>query len=599
MIEIHVSINGDDNNEGSIEAPFRTISAAAEMAQPGDIITVHEGVYRERVNPPRGGTSDGCRITYQVAPGDEVWIKGSEVAKGWEMIGGGVWKLTLREDFFGDYHPFKDVIAGDWFRDKGRIHHTGEVFIDGKAMHERASREDVLNPELYPNAFGPEGQSIYVWCCESTGQETTIYANFQGKDPNLSLVEVSTRPTCFYPDTPGRNFITVRGFNMAQAATQWAAPTAEQIGLIGPHWSKGWIIEDNHIQDSRCVGISLGKDRGDGHNVWNNNRGADALGADVYNQFVQASLKRGWSSDTVGHHIVRNNVISDCEAGGIVGGQGAIFSEISNNHIYNIHVRREFSGEEMAGIKLHAPIDVIISDNTIHHVGSYGIWLDWMTQGALVSRNLVFETQTDVFVEVNHGPYLLDHNCLLSEISLRVQSEGGAYVHNLIAGEIEVVIDDRETPYHPAHSTEIIDITKVGVGDDRHYNNIYLHKNALADYASMPNPIFTAGNVELESSCCKIRKQERGYVIELELANAAGMLTDRVTTEVLGTTKLTRQPYVNPDDSPIRFDRDYFGKMRDSPQSIAGPFESVAETVVLECEVDSKNLSYGIRSRKS
>ena len=39
--------------------PLKTISAAAELAQPGDTITVHAGVYRERIDPPRGGTSPG------------------------------------------------------------------------------------------------------------------------------------------------------------------------------------------------------------------------------------------------------------------------------------------------------------------------------------------------------------------------------------------------------------------------------------------------------------------------------------------------------------------------------------------------------------
>ena len=29
--------------------------------------------------------------------------------------------------------------------------------------------------------------------------------------------------------------------------------------MIGPHWSKGWIIEDCEVSDSRCSGISLGK----------------------------------------------------------------------------------------------------------------------------------------------------------------------------------------------------------------------------------------------------------------------------------------------------------------------------------------------------
>ena len=36
---------------------------------------------------------------------------------------------------------------------------------------------------------------------------------------------------------------------------------AEQVGLIGTHWSKGWIIEHNIISDSKCSGLTLGKDR--------------------------------------------------------------------------------------------------------------------------------------------------------------------------------------------------------------------------------------------------------------------------------------------------------------------------------------------------
>ena len=56
--EYHVSVRGDDAFDGSRKRPFHTISAAARAAQPGDVITVHEGVYRERVDPPRGGVSN-------------------------------------------------------------------------------------------------------------------------------------------------------------------------------------------------------------------------------------------------------------------------------------------------------------------------------------------------------------------------------------------------------------------------------------------------------------------------------------------------------------------------------------------------------------
>src|ERR1035438_4581979 len=53
--EYHVSPQGNDANDGSGSRMLKTISAAALRAQPGDVITVHGGVYRERINPPRGG----------------------------------------------------------------------------------------------------------------------------------------------------------------------------------------------------------------------------------------------------------------------------------------------------------------------------------------------------------------------------------------------------------------------------------------------------------------------------------------------------------------------------------------------------------------
>ena len=86
---------------------------------------------------------------------------------------------------------------------------------------------------------------------------TYIYAQFRDKNPNECLVEINVRPTVFYPARPGINYITVRGLTLCHAATQWAPPTAEQVGLIGTHWSKGWIIENNVISDSRCSGVTL------------------------------------------------------------------------------------------------------------------------------------------------------------------------------------------------------------------------------------------------------------------------------------------------------------------------------------------------------
>ena len=144
--ELHVATNGNDSNRGTKAAPLRTIQHAAELAQPGDVITVHAGTYRERINPPRGGESDTKRIVYQAAPGEKVEIKGSEVVKDWVKVQEDVWKVTVPNSFFGDFNPFSDLIHGDWFEPKGRPHHTGAVYLNGDWLTEAVTLDEVLMP---------------------------------------------------------------------------------------------------------------------------------------------------------------------------------------------------------------------------------------------------------------------------------------------------------------------------------------------------------------------------------------------------------------------------------------------------------------------
>jgi hypothetical protein len=144
--EFHVSPRGDDAQNGSAATPLRTIAAAATLAQPGDVVTVHAGVYRERVNPPRGGESDTKRIVYQAAPGEAVTITGSEPVSGWEKVAGDTWKVTLSNRYFGNFNPYSDRIRGDWFDPHQRIHHTGCVYLDGDWLIEAKALDEVLKP---------------------------------------------------------------------------------------------------------------------------------------------------------------------------------------------------------------------------------------------------------------------------------------------------------------------------------------------------------------------------------------------------------------------------------------------------------------------
>ncbi len=202
--EYHVSISGSDDADGSVEHPFKTISAASKVARAGDTITVHAGTYREWVNPLFGGTSHLNRIVYRAADGEEVVIKGSEVVKGWENVKKGVWKVTLDNALFGDYNPYREIIVADWFRNFGRDHHTGEVYLNGKSFYEIDSLEKVLNPVPLKGAQDQEGY-LYQWYCESDSKTTTIWANFHDFNPNDELVEINVRPAVFFPKKTGIN----------------------------------------------------------------------------------------------------------------------------------------------------------------------------------------------------------------------------------------------------------------------------------------------------------------------------------------------------------------------------------------------------------
>lgn len=588
--EYHVAKTGNNSNSGTFEQPLLTIQAAADVARPGDVITVHEGVYREWVNPPRDGNSDTERIVYQAAEGEKVEIKGSEIVTGWENLTGTVWRVAIPNSFFGGYNPYKDLIHGDWFNPLGRIHHTGEVYLNGKSLWEMALLEDVLHPKPKTDRFDPEG-STYTWFCESNNENTFIYANFQGADPNKELVEINVRKSCFYPEKTGMNFITVRGFRMSQAATQWAPPTAEQIGLIGTNWSKGWIIENNVISDSKCSGITLGK-----HGDEFDNTSEDS--AEGYVETIHRAIKMGWSKENIGSHIVRNNTIFNCEQTGICGSLGAIFSTIENNNIYNIWAKRQFTGAEMGGIKIHASIDMVIKNNRLANCGR-GLWLDWMAQGTRVTGNLLYNNTTDdLFMEVNHGPFLIENNLFLSELSLRDWSEGGAYVHNLFTGNIEVRPQSRLTPYHLPHSTELAGLKETRCGDNRFFNNIFVggapevqgRFSGLNGYTNSELPVTADGNVylngaqlfpgeenflELETNPeINVLEEEGKVTLRFDFDKKTGSLeTQIITSGLLGKAIIPNLPFENRDGTSVKIDFDYFGTKRKSGNPTPGPFE--------------------------
>jgi len=647
MTILHVATTGDDAAAGTESAPFRTINHAAQVAVGGDTVLVHEGVYREWVKPANGGLTDTRRITYAAASGEHVKITGADQVRGWTHESGPVWTVTLPNAMFGDHNPYALTIEGDWVvreaEDEPRKH-LGDVYLNGRSFYEALPKDELTAPartEVRDHWTGrmmpvPDvEQTTHRWYAEVGVDSTTLWAAFGDADPNAELVEVNVRRSVFYPVVVGLNYITVRGFELAQAATPWAPPTADQPGLVGPNWSKGWIIEDNDIHDAKCSAISIGKEASTGHNYFT--RRHDKPGYQYQLESVFAALDIGWSKETIGSHVIRNNQIHDCGQNGVVGHLGCVFSRIHDNHIYRVATKREFFGHEIGGIKLHASIDVEIAHNLIHDC-TLGIWLDWQTQGTRVTRNVLHDNCRDLFVEVSHGPYVVDHNIFASKASIETICEGGAYVANLIAGTLRVEsVMNRATPYHRAHSTKVSGYGVIYSGDDRFLGNIFcgnggdpadiseVYPKALgpitqtgygtlgydgfpASYdeylatieASLPgdlnvflpvkNPVMIRGNLYLDGAKAYEKETDPvlsetapelvvsvGDQVEIELTLPADFRSQTMpvpTTADLGRVRFPDLEFEAPDGSGIQLGTDLLGVSADGPV-VPGPIQSL------------------------
>lgn len=493
-MKIYVSAKAWREGDGSQARPFKHINDAAKIARPGDEVLVAPGIYREYVDPVNAGTEE-APITYRSTEPLGAVITGAEEIKSWLPYEGSVWMARIPNSLFGSYNPYTTYVYGDWYF-AGRSKHTGCVYLNGKALYEADSLEACLKGQVYECSWEPEA-SVYKWYAQQEGDETVLYANFQGADPNRENVEINVRRECFMPSKTGVNYITVSGFTVTQAATTWAPPAAYQDGMIGPHWSKGWIIEDCDISNSKCAGISLGKYYDPDNDHYFTTKHVKSP-TQMERDAVCRGQYHGWLKEKVGSHIVRRCNIHHCEQGGIIGRMGGVFSLIEDNHIHHINNMMELGGAEIAGIKMHAAIDVVYRRNYIHHC-TMGIWCDWEAQGTRITQNLFHDNQRpafakqlkggmmsqDLFVEVGHGPTLIDNNILLSEASLRMATEGVAMVHNLICGALTCVgggTGPRYTPYHIPHRTEVMGFMTILHGDDRFYNNIFVQKWPAAPF---------------------------------------------------------------------------------------------------------------------
>lgn len=396
---LHVDAHHDvPDGDGSPEKPFAAIQSAADIAQPGDRVLIHPGIYRECVRPKRGGTDAAHMISYEAE--GEVIISACEIVTDFapsmeyriDPDTDGkipqVWQIRFPDGFFRGYNPFGVVNCiheKEWLR-YARVDaqssltpyflRRGMVYADGRALRQ------VQLYRLMQNRPG----SYWV---EEDGM-TVHFRLPEDDDPAAHCIEVSCREQNFAPAVPFLPYIRLKGLTCFGAANGAPVP---QKGAISCGRGHHWVIED-------CV-----------------IRHANALGLDCGNE--------GWSLKThpgqqIGYTVLRRNRIEDSGVCGIAG-IGACGMLVEDNEITRTGWQHMEYGWEASALKFHNCVSSLFRRNIFRDSDQCdGLWLDCGNYNDRITQNLflnICSPHAMIFMECNRGgrtprEILIDNNIL-------------------------------------------------------------------------------------------------------------------------------------------------------------------------------------------
>jgi hypothetical protein len=381
-----------DSNPGTKNRPFLTINQAARVLRPGERVVIEAGVYRERVDPVRGGSGPGAIISYEAAPGARVVVKGSRLVKtGWEPSTGfkleappavrariRIFRRRLDDLDFQGYNPFGMVgIMQDrvYLKPKPEelwkyLARRGMIFVDGKRLKQ---------VELFQDLAVADG----AFWCEHDG--LTVHVRLPGDaEPAGHEVELAVQEQVFGSRTRGLSYIRVQGLTFEHAANGFPVP---QRGMVSLNRGHHWIIEDCNLFHANGVALDIGA--------------------------------QDWDMETpavVGCALVRRNHIDDVGVCGIAG-MAVQDTLIDSNLIEHVGWQDVELSWETGGIKLHQAVNCLIRRNVIRHtIHAEAIWLDYKNSNTRITGNVMgdnLETlRGGIYLEASQFPNLIDNNII-------------------------------------------------------------------------------------------------------------------------------------------------------------------------------------------
>jgi hypothetical protein len=163
---IYVSLQGKDTwsgrfpepNASKSDGPFRTLSQAAKVIQPGQTCYLRKGTYRETLKPARSGAPDRP-ITFRNYKNETPVISGADVLSGWTQVEGRIHRAPMNWDR-GDQNQ---LFAGGKMLTEARWpNNTGTLLQPIRASAASGTANTLADPKL-PGGDGT-WKGAHLWC---------------------------------------------------------------------------------------------------------------------------------------------------------------------------------------------------------------------------------------------------------------------------------------------------------------------------------------------------------------------------------------------------------------------------------------------------
>jgi len=228
--------SASDEGPGTPEQPLRTIGKAAELAAPGDTISVRPGVYREAIKLSQEATADQPLVLRGDTRDGEVVLTGVDVIDGWERLADEERPIWMKRQWTHVWCGWNENMSHGAEPPIGRCEQV--VYRDELLAHVLAL------DEMQPGTFvaDPKGeQALYVWLPD-------------GGDPNGVDVQVAVRNALLVIEGA---HIEVSGLTLRYAANSAQHGALEVLGAHNK-------VSDCLVEWTNGSGVSF---RGEGHQL--------------------------------------------------------------------------------------------------------------------------------------------------------------------------------------------------------------------------------------------------------------------------------------------------------------------------------------------